>query len=158
MLTGDNSQQARQIAARLSIDEAHYGLTPNAKLDHVFKLQQEGHRVLMVGDGVNDAPVLAHATVGIAVAQATDLARAKANIVIADQSLQSVISAHQLGLLTRRIIIQNLSWALAYNVLAIPLAVMGLVPPWLAALGMSASSAVVVFNSLRLQTLSLRQR
>lgn len=158
LLTGDNSQQARQIAARLSIDEAHYGLTPNAKLDHVFKLQQEGHRVLMVGDGVNDAPVLAHATVGIAVAQATDLARAKANIVIADQSLQSVISAHQLGLLTRRIIIQNLSWALAYNVLAIPLAVMGLVPPWLAALGMSASSAVVVFNSLRLQTLSLRQR
>ncbi len=155
MLTGDHSPQARSIAESLNIDDAQFGLSPEEKLSAVTLLQRKGHRVLMVGDGVNDAPVLAHSIVGIAVAEATDLARARADMAVTEDDLGCIELAHRLAKKTRATILQNIAWALTYNAAAIPLACMGYVLPWAAALGMSASSLVVVMNSLRLHRTSL---
>jgi Cu2+-exporting ATPase len=151
LLTGDASLHAHSLATELPFDECVFGLNPQQKLAHLSRMQNLGRSVLMVGDGVNDAAVLAQANVGIAVSQATDLARAKADIVITDSDLEPVKLAHLLALRARRVIKQNLMWALGYNIVAIPLACLGHIPPWLAALGMSLSSLIVVFNSLRLK-------
>ena len=104
----------------------------------------------MVGDGLNDAAVLSGADVSFAVAGATDLARTQASLVIVDGDLQKVNETRKLARRCRRIMKQNVIWALLYNLCAIPMAAMGLVPPWMAALGMSASSLLVVINALRL--------
>lgn len=151
LLTGDASPHARSLASELPFDDCAFGLSPQQKLDYLSNLQRQGSSVLMVGDGINDAAVLAQANTGIAVSQATDLARAKADIVVTDSDLMPIKLAHRLALRTRRIIKQNLLWAIGYNVVAIPLACLGHIPPWLAALGMSLSSLIVVFNSLRLK-------
>lgn len=155
LLTGDASAHARHFASDLPFDDSRFGLSAHDKLEYLSECQQQGACVLMVGDGVNDAAVLAQATVGIAVSRASDLARAKADIVVTELDLNPIKFAHQLALKTRKIIKQNLLWALGYNTVAIPLACLGYIPPWLAAIGMSLSSVIVVLNSLRIKSQSL---
>ncbi|MFT5481626.1 MAG: Cu2+-exporting ATPase [Halieaceae bacterium] len=150
LLTGDVSAAGPRMARELGIDICEKNCPPQGKLDYVDHLQKAGAVVAMVGDGLNDAPVLKGASVSFAVAGATDLARAEADIVIDNDSLEPLLLAVNIARACRRIIKQNLAWAVAYNLCAIPLAVAGLVPPWMAAIGMSASSLLVVINSLRL--------
>ncbi len=150
LLSGDSSSQGPSIANVLGIDRALFGLGPTRKQAQVAQWQQAGAVVAMVGDGLNDAPVLAAANVSFAVANATDLARAQADLVITEHRLDRVLYAFTVARHCRDILKQNLLWALGYNVAAIPLAAAGWIPPWAAAIGMSASSLVVVANSLRL--------
>ena len=116
----------------------------------VQALQQTGARVMMVGDGINDAPVLACADISVAMGGATAMARISADVVLMSNHLWAIPSIFAIAARTRRVVLQNLGWALLYNFGAIPAAALGLVAPWLAALGMSASSLVVVTNALRL--------
>lgn len=150
LLTGDSSAQGPQLARTLGIDRVTKGLEPQQKMAHVHALQEAGAVVAMVGDGLNDAPVLSLADASFAVAGATDLARTQADFVIVGGDLHNVTDTWNKARQCRRIIMQNFAWALGYNISAIPLAAMGFVPPWAAALGMSLSSLLVVANSLRL--------
>ncbi len=149
LLTGDSSPAAAELAGRLGIEVAGCGVSAADKLQVVQRIQALGGVVAMVGDGLNDAPVLAAADVSFAVAGAADYTRAQADIVLAAR-LDGLADCWRSARRCRNIIRQNLLWALGYNLLAIPLAAAGLVPPWAAALGMSASSLLVVMNSLRL--------
>ncbi|XXK44338.1 heavy metal translocating P-type ATPase [Porticoccaceae bacterium nBUS_17] len=158
ILTGDSSQQARSVVQSLNVHSAEFGLSPEDKLRIVMDLQQRGHQVLMVGDGVNDGPVLSHSTVGVAVADATDIARVKADIVFTNSDLLCIEKTHRLAIKARGKILQNFGWAISYNFFAIPMAALGYVQPWAAALGMSLSSLVVVLNSLRLNHVNLENR
>jgi Cu2+-exporting ATPase len=150
LLTGDSSRQGPELAARLGIESVFTGMRPEEKMQRVRALQNAGGVVSMVGDGLNDAPVLAVADASFAVAGATDLARTEADFVIVGGDLHQVLYTWRKARQCRRIIRQNLCWALFYNVCAIPAAAAGMVAPWTAALGMSASSLLVVLNSLRL--------
>jgi len=150
LLTGDSSPRARQLGELLGIGNVHTGLEPQQKMEQVQALQSHGAVVSMVGDGLNDAPVLSLADASFAVADATDLARTQADFVIVEEGLGKVMQTWDTARRCRRIILQNFAWALGYNVSAIPLAAMGYVPPWAAAIGMSLSSLLVVANSLRL--------
>lgn len=151
LLTGDPSGAGPALARRLGIDRERHGADPEEKLEHLRRLQHCGHRLVMVGDGLNDAPVLAAADCAIAVNQATDLAKSRADAILLSTSLVPLVEAFDTALRTRTVIRQNMAWALGYNSVAVPLAAMGLVPPWAAAIGMSASSLLVVLNSLRLK-------
>jgi P-type Cu2+ transporter len=150
LLSGDALEPVIDAASRLGIKRALARMTPERKLEFVRTLQREGAIVAMIGDGINDAPVLAGADVSVALGSGTELAKIHADIVMIAPRLlalyEGVLSARH-GL---RIIKQNLAWAFTYNFTAIPLAALGLVSPWMAALGMSASSLLVVLNALRL--------
>jgi len=150
IVSGDRLENVARIGADLGIERINAGLSPDGKLDYIRNLQQHGESVLMVGDGINDAPVLAAADVSVAMGAGTQIAISKADYILMNDQLPTVVKALRLTRKTLRIIRQNLAWAVIYNVLAIPAAAMGLVPPWLAALGMSASSLIVVVNALRL--------
>lgn len=150
LVTGDHSPQAVVIGQSLAFDAIHIGMSPQDKSAHVAALQAQGARVLMIGDGLNDAPVLRRADASIAVAGATDLARTQADFVILDGDLHRITEIIDKSQQCRRTLYQNLAWALGYNLLGIPLAALGYVPPWAAAIGMSLSSLLVVANSLRL--------
>ena len=150
LLTGDASEQGPALAAALGIDRLSTGMEPQQKMEYVKQLQSQGAIVAMVGDGLNDAPVLSVANTSFAVAGATDLARTQADFLIIDQDLHAVTDTWQKARQCRRIIKQNFAWALSYNFFAIPLAALGFIPPWAAAIGMSLSSLLVVLNSLRL--------
>ncbi|SHE57349.1 Cu2+-exporting ATPase [Modicisalibacter ilicicola DSM 19980] len=150
LLSGDVSSTVGILARELGIQSWQAGATPETKLEHIQALQARGERVVMVGDGINDVPVLAAADVSVAMNDATDLARTSADALLMSPRLWRIVDAVRLARLTRHLIRQNLLWALCYNVLALPLAALGLIPPWVAALGMSASSLVVVGNALRL--------
>lgn len=150
LASGDAPDRVLALAARLSIDSARARQTPEDKLAYARKLQGAGRVVAMIGDGLNDAPVLAGADVSIAVGSGAALAQRAADFVLTGRSLSRIAPAVSLARWTRAIVRQNLGWALAYNVLALPAAVTGHVQPWLAALGMSVSSLVVTLNALRL--------
>jgi P-type Cu2+ transporter len=150
LLSGDSSAVGQQLASHLGLDACRTGVTAKQKLEHVHALQESGERVLMVGDGINDIPVLSGADISVAMGGATDLAQTRADSILLSSDLHALDKAFDCAVLTRRIIRQNLSWALAYNGLALPLAALGLIPPYLAAIGMSLSSLVVVTNALRI--------
>ena len=139
-----------EVARTLGIADARGGLTPDAKLEVLRQLHSEGRSVLMLGDGVNDVPVLAAADISIAMGSATDLAKTSADAVLLSNRLDSLVEGLALARRTRRIIIENLTWASLYNGLILPFAALGWVTPIWAALGMSASSLLVVLNALRL--------
>jgi Cu2+-exporting ATPase len=150
LASGDRQANVDAVASALGIEHYRAELSPEDKLDLVRRLQSEGARVAMIGDGINDAPVLAGADISMALAEGADIARTQADLVITGSSLDRLASALALAPRVRRVIIQNLCWALGYNLLALPFAMAGLIPPWLAAIGMSASSLIVVLNARRL--------
>ncbi len=150
LLSGDQEPAVRAAAAALGIEECAWGLDPQAKLARLRALQQDGAIVAMIGDGVNDAPVLAGAQVSIAIGEGAALAAASGDLVLLAPRLTSLTRAIEVAGRMLRITHQNLAWAVAYNLTAIPAAALGYVTPWLAALGMSLSSLLVVGNALRL--------
>ncbi|MGY2168077.1 heavy metal translocating P-type ATPase [Pseudomonas gingeri] len=153
LLSGDSSPMVASVAAELGIDEARGGLHPDDKLQVLKQLQQQGRKVLMLGDGVNDVPVLAAADISVAMGSATDLAKTSADAVLLSNRLDALMQAFDLARRTRRVIIENLVWAALYNGLMLPFAALGWITPVWAAVGMSISSLTVVLNALRLTRL-----
>ena len=150
LVSGDNRIAVEAVAADLDITDVHFECTPEDKLAIIENAQQRGERVVMIGDGINDAPVLAGADTSVAPAHGALLAQTSAEIIMLGESLAPLTTAVEMSRKTMRIVRQNLAWAIVYNALALPLAAAGFVPPWLAAIGMSVSSLVVVLNALRL--------
>lgn len=150
ILSGDAQKNVEHVAHLLNIPEAFGGCPPAAKLDHIKQQQAQRKSIIMLGDGINDAPVLAAADVSIAVGNASDLAKNAADIVLLNPKLSSLVDVVKMAQLTKRKIKQNIAWALGYNLLVLPFAVAGVLTPWQAALGMSLSSIIVVYNSTRL--------
>ncbi len=155
MLTGDNKKAAQSIAQIIKIDEVFAELLPQDKISIIRELQDKGHIVAMVGDGINDAPALKQANVGIAIGTGTDIAIESADITLVSGSLTGVVRGIKLSRATFRKIMQNLFWAFFYNIIAVPLAVLGLLHPAIAEIAMALSSINVVGNSLRLKRVSL---
>jgi len=153
LLSGDSSPMVASVAAELGIDEARGGLRPDDKLRVLQQLHKEGRKVLMLGDGVNDVPVLAAADISVAMGSATDLAKTSADAVLLSNRLDALVQAFTLARRTRRVIIENLLWAALYNGLMLPFAALGWITPVWAAVGMSISSLTVVLNALRLTRL-----
>jgi P-type Cu+ transporter len=154
LLTGDNTATAQAVAAAAGIEEVISGALPSAKAQVITELQTSGHPVAMVGDGVNDAPALAAAQLGLALGSGTDVAICAADMILLRDDLAAVPDAISLARATFRTIRRNLGWAFCYNVLAIPLAALGFLNPLVAAATMTLSSVFVVWNSLRLRRFS----
>ncbi|WP_341904119.1 cation-translocating P-type ATPase [Polaromonas sp. YR568] len=150
LLSGDTGAAVTALASRAGIEDCFSRCTPEDKLDHVRRLQRQGHRVLMVGDGMNDGPVLAAADVSVAMGQAVPLAQAKADFIITGNQLMTVVALLAKARHTRAVVRQNLWWAALYNATCVPLAILGYMPTWLAGFGMAASSLLVVANAARL--------
>ncbi|HTZ64700.1 MAG TPA: heavy metal translocating P-type ATPase [Solirubrobacteraceae bacterium] len=151
LLTGDNPRAARAVASAVGIEQVRSEVSPSGKLEEIARLQREGHRVGMVGDGINDAAALAQADLGIAMGTGVGAAIEAADISIVSGDLRGVARALRLARETYTIVQQNLAWAFGYNVIALPLAMTGLLSPALAAVAMGLSSITVVANSLRLR-------
>jgi Cu2+-exporting ATPase len=149
LLTGDDGQRATALAQRLGIHDVQARATPEGKLEWVAARQRDGARVAMVGDGINDAPVLARSDVSLAMGQGALVARTQADAVIASNRPADLARAFDTARRTVRIVHQNLAWAAAYNAACIPLALAGWLPPWAAGLGMAASSLFVIGNAMR---------
>lgn len=147
--SGDSAGPVKRIADRMNVTEFHHRMTPDQKLDLIRRHQEGGATVAAVGDGVNDAPVLAGADVAVAMGEGTRLAQTTADVVLLGPSLRPLVSGFAVARSAMRILRQNLGWALAYNAVALPIAAAGLVQPWMAAIGMSASSLLVVLNAVR---------
>ena len=150
LLSGDNTAAVKNTAQTLGIDHFIAQASPEEKLTFVESLQRSGKKTLMIGDGVNDAPVLAQADVSIAMSQGADISRNGSDIIITNQQLTAIHTAANLARRTRHIVHQNIIWALSYNAIAIPIAASGHAKPAVAALGMALSSLLVVSNALRL--------
>ena len=151
ILSGDHTDSVEAIGRALGVDEAHGGCSPEKKLDWIRRQQRRGHQVLMMGDGINDAPVLAAANISLSFSDATDLARSHCDFLVMRKDFLSLIDAFPWMEKARAIVVQNLGWAVLYNVIAVPAAALGWVTPWMAAIGMSLSSFVVLLNSFRLR-------
>jgi len=152
ILSGDHLNSVQHIAHQLGIKHIKAAQSPEQKLNYVRKLQKENKEVAMVGDGINDLPVLSGARLSIAMGGASDITKLNSDAVLLNSHMCVLNLAFQSANKARKIIKQNMAWAIGYNLLMLPLAAMGLVPPYFAALGMSMSSLVVVFNSLRLKS------
>ncbi|MEP7297521.1 MAG: cation-translocating P-type ATPase [Burkholderiales bacterium] len=150
LLSGDAPARVERVARLLALHDHRGGLTPQDKLDAVRAAQARGERVAMIGDGINDAPVLAQADTSLAMGEGAQIARAQADGVLVSNSLADVVRARALARQALRVVRQNLVWAAVYNAACVPLALIGWLPPWAAGLGMATSSLVVVLNSLRL--------
>ncbi len=154
LLSGDGAQAAGRVAAQVGITEFQGLCSPLDKLEFLRLAQQRGQRVAVVGDGLNDGPVLAGAHVSFAFGRAAPLAQAQADFVVLGEQIGAVASSFQVARRTLRVVRQNLWWAAAYNAVCVPLAVLGWLPAWLAGLGMALSSLLVVLNALRLSTIT----
>ncbi|MDP5039736.1 MAG: heavy metal translocating P-type ATPase [Paraglaciecola sp.] len=150
LLSGDNEPAVEKLAQELNIKHYHAHLEPAQKLSIIQQAQHQGHTVLMIGDGINDAPVLAQADVSITLGLSTDLAKSSADIILLDNALDKIPVIIQQAIRTQRNIKQNIAWATAYNLLILPLAVTGSLSPLIAVIGMSVSSLIVVANATRL--------
>ena len=151
ILSGDAHDSVQRLGKQLGIEAAHGGQSPADKLAWTQAQQAQGRQLAMFGDGINDAPTLAAADVSISFADATDLANASSDFLILGDDARALVDARRLARRTRRNILQNFGWAAAYNLMAVPFAAAGWIPPWGAAIGMSLSSLFVVMNALRLQ-------
>lgn len=151
ILSGDAEPSVRYVAQRLEVESYRWGMRPEDKLSALKAMQQTGGVVVMVGDGVNDAPVLAGAQVSVAMGGGTQVARASSDIVLLSENLLEIANTVEVGRSAISVMRQNFAWAIAYNVIALPFAALGFIPPWAASLGMSTSSLVVVVNALRLR-------
>jgi Cu2+-exporting ATPase len=149
VLSGDSESAVESVAGQLGITDWHARQSPQMKLARLAERSGPGSKALMVGDGVNDAPVLAAADVSMAVHGGAELANAAADFILTGSSLELVWKTREVAIVARRIIRQNIAWAISYNLTMIPLAVSGMLKPWMAALGMSASSLLVVLNAAR---------
>lgn len=154
LLSGDLPRRVGDIAALTGIRRWRGGASPEDKLAHVAALQERGHHVLMIGDGINDAPVLARAQVAVAMGQGADLALSRADALLVSERLSVVGDALRVARRTRRVVRQNLAWSALYNATCVPLALIGWLPPWAAGLGMAASSLLVIANAARLGRMS----
>lgn len=164
MLTGDNLQTAQAVAKDLRIDRIEAGVLPTRKNEVIRELQQQGKKVAMAGDGINDAPALAQANIGIAMGTGTDVAMQSAGVTLVKGDLTGIVRAHQLSQATMKNIRQNLTFAFGYNLLGVPIAAGVLYPffglllsPMMASLAMSLSSVSVIANALRLRNSNLRK-
>ena len=156
MITGDNERAARAVADEVGIDEVQAGVLPEGKVDAIRELQKKyGNHVAMVGDGINDAPALKQANVGIAIGAGADVAIEAADVTLVRGELTGVVEAMHLSRATFSKIVQNLIWASAYNVAAIPIAAIGLLHPMIGVIAMTASSLSVIGNSLLLKRVKL---
>ncbi len=151
LMSGDGRERVSQVAARLNFGVAWKARQlPWEKLQQLETLKQEGHKVLMLGDGSNDAPVLAGADVSVSFASAAELAKSKADVLLCNEKLMDIVYLSDVSKQAKHILYQNKQWAFFYNMIAVPFAALGMVPPWLAAIGMSLSSLFVVMNAFRI--------
>lgn len=150
VLSGDREAKVTAFARTQGISNFRFGLKPSDKQNHIAELQAQNEIIFMAGDGVNDAPVLARADISMAVNSASDFAKSAADIIMLKDDFSALASLIHIAKKTKRIIKQNFAWALGYNLLVLPFAVSGLLPPWAAVIGMSLSSLAVTFNSMRL--------
>lgn len=150
LLSGDRPKAAAAVASFVGIDDVHSAMTPASKLAYLQSLQSQGHRVLAIGDGVNDGPLLAGADVSVGIASGAALAQAHGDAILMNDDLGSLSSLITTARRTRRVVTQNLVWAAAYNLTMLPLAFSGVITPWIAALGMGGSSLLVTLNAMRL--------
>ena len=150
IISGDNEAAVKALATNLGIQTWRAQALPQDKLSAISDYQQQGEVVAMTGDGINDAPVLARAQISIAMGGGTQLASVSSDMILLSDRLEHLIDGLDIATRAMRIVKQNIAWALLYNIGAVPAAAMGYIPPWLAAIGMSASSLIVVGNSMRL--------